>query len=422
MLRFLEALNPWNSCFTVTDFDDALIDIHSILNTIDLDSKDNIDHSISMYEKKQMLENAFTLTVKCLKATSTQKPDKQLTFLAAEVLRQHASICYKENYFAAKQIFLAAFNLHLYSIGISNDCIDICDYSSLHDLTKQGKNHNTLFSSLEESILTTNIERCITLAHTTSFAQAASQNRLQCLAETARWLGHCYQHLDQTVALNPENDLRFAQLFGLSESLLLLVDKEESKRSLADLYYQAWPFMYLRKHPEDVSGACRLYEQALHYDSSKEMQARISNQRFLLLFSHGRHTEALPYLLKAIFLAETLNDHDDNRFLLASLYDNYANYLMTPETLDLEQAEIYLSRSSKYVAQLKASGKDHLDFTIYERHLAEFKVLQGEFKSAKDMIECTIEKLKNHSYCQQTHAFKAEALKAFINKALALQK
>ena len=72
MLRFLEAINPRNSCFTVTDFEDALIDIHSILKKIDPLVKNEIIDPQSSQDTKKGLETAFLLTLKCLNATRQQ--------------------------------------------------------------------------------------------------------------------------------------------------------------------------------------------------------------------------------------------------------------------------------------------------------------------------------------------------------------
>lgn len=420
MLRFLEALNPWNSCFTVTDFEDALVDINSILKKIDLASKDT-SHSPSHAQTKQMLETAFSLTASCLNATRKQKPDTELTFLLAEILRHYASLCYHENYFSAKQLLLVSFNLHLYSIGIFNECIDIRDYMSLENLRHQSEIKPNLFTTMEESVLTTSMDRCMTLAYTSSFAQYSPKNKLYCIAETARWLGHCYQHLDQTTQLSTENELRFSNLFVLSESLHLLADNEESKACLADLYYQAWPFMYKRKNPEDFKGACQLYEKALYYDPSKEMQAKVANQRFLILFDHKQKSEALSQISKAILAAETLEDSDEHRLLLASLYDNYASYLMDPDALNLEHAEINLARTSKYAAQSRANGKDYLQFAFYDLRFAEFKFVSGEFKAAKELVERALTTIRKHPHSQAPHLVKAEAFRSLIDKTLVYQ-
>lgn len=417
MLRFLEALNPWNSCFTSTDFEDALIDLHAILNQIDSASKDGmVEGHLSSEEKKALLENAFNLASLCSKAAGKQKPDKQLCFLLADILRQYALVCYEENYFATKQILVLALNLHLYCIGIFNECLPIDDFSSLEDLKKQCEAKPTLFSAMERSIASTSGDRCLTLAHTSSFLEPSPKKKLYSLAETARWLGQCYQNLDQDKLNRADSDLRFSQLFELSESLHLLIDDENSKHCLADLYYQAWPFMHLRKKPLEVNEACQLYEKALFYDGSQEMQARIANGRFLILFSHERKKEALPFIQKALSLAERLNDSDKHRLLLANIYYNYSRYLMDPEALDLEQAEVFLSKACNYAAKCRAEGKDHLQFALYDLQFAEFKFVMGEFQTADEIVERSLITLQKQPQSQHPYLFHAEALKSLISK------
>lgn len=404
-MSFLEALNPWSSCLSVTDFEDALIDIKGILTAVDSEIPD--------LEKKVLLEKAFQLTVTCLNASSKQKTDKQLSFLLAETLRQYSTLCYHDNYFAAKQLLVIAFNLHLYTIGIFNECIDLKNYPSLEDLKKQSESNPLFSAAMEHSILTMSIDRCISLAYTDSFLQHSPKRRLYSLAETARWLGHCYQNINETQAVNSENDLRFSQLFHLSESLHLFIDDETSKKALADLYFQAWPFMHQRKNSSDISETCQLYEKALVLDPSTEMQLKTAMIRFATLFANGRKNEALPFMLKALTDAEMLEETAKNRFLLFSLHDHCARYHMDTESLNIQAAEESFSKACQY-----RHGKEWLPFALFDMRYAEFKYVTGEFEPAKRLIESSLSTLRKQPFSNHPFLHQAEALKSIIDKTI----
>jgi tetratricopeptide (TPR) repeat protein len=393
MLPFLDAINPFNPCFTVADFEDALIDINGIL--IKTDSS-----SLPPQEKNLLLEKAFHLALVCLNASGKQKTDKQLSFQLAEILRQYAVLYCHDNTFAAKQLLVIAFNLHLYTIGIFNECFDLKNYSSLEDLKKQCEADPQFCYAMEQSVLTMSIDRCVSLAYTDSFLQPSPKKRLYSLAETSRWLGHCYQHLNQTQTLIPQNNHHFSQLFHLSEALHLFIDDESSKTALADLYIQAWSFMHLE--------ACQLYEKALALDPSTEMQVKTALMQSEILFSNGRKKEAASFMQKALASAEKL---ENNPFLLFSLHDHCASYYMDPEMLDLKAAETHFSKAFQY-----AEGTEWIPFAIFNMRYAEFKYLMGEYASAKQLIEHSLSTIRKHPHCQCPFLYQAEAMKLIIEK------
>jgi tetratricopeptide (TPR) repeat protein len=415
MIQFVEAINPWNSCFTTSDFEDALIDIDVILTRISEASKDH-KKPLSYQEKISLLENAYSLAFVCLKASHKYPPDKSLSILLTEILRQYASLNFKNNYFSTKQLLLVALNLHLYTIGIFSECIDLRDFITLDDLKKQSEAKPALFYCMEDSILSTSIDRCMTLAYTDNFMRYPSNSRLFRLAETVRYLGYCYQKLDSYLSPTHDNDLRFSQLFKLSEGLHLFINSPESKLALGDLYFQSWPFMYARNCPNDVEGICKLYEKALDYDSSPEMQALIADRQFQVLFSHGKKQESVAFLQKAVLQAETLDDNDDNRRLLSGLYHSLACYHMDPESLDLNQAEINLSKASKYASLKRSEGVDLLEFAHLDMQYAELKFVKEDFNAAKDLVERALTTLKKQPQSYSSLNLQAEALKNLIER------
>lgn len=396
----VEGFSSIRCCFTATDFDDALIEINAILRD----------------PKKRNLEQAYKLAYRCLVETSHRKPDKQLSFLLADMIWRYAREYHEENALAAKQMLLVALNMHLFAIGMLDDCINMREFNSLEDLRKQSEAKPNLFAFMEHIAATTDPSHCATTALKSTFMQAYPERRLLSLAETLRWLGQAYKNLDAFKKISAENENRFANLFGASEALFLLVGTEESKLELADLYYEAWPFMHQRLHPNDVAGACALYDKALSSNPSNEMHARVANRRFLALFAEGKEEDALKHIRKAITMAETLQDTEQNRFLLANLYFNYSCALLRPNNFDLEQAEIHLTRAVRYAAQSRARGRDHIYFAIYDMRIAEFKMARGEFAEAKAASERALETLKKYPHSQQPHIFKCEALLSLIGK------
>lgn len=418
MLQSLEALNPFRWCFSATDYDDTLIEIEAILRTVTPMTGTEIA-LLDTAEKKQRLEKAYALAALCLNESGKHSPDKQLAFLFGDILWQYARECYEDSYIGSKQVLLAAANLHLYSIGLQDTCIDMRDFSSLEDLKHHGEKRLNLFASTEHLISSIDPDRYVSTAYTSTLAQSYPQRRMLSLAQTLRWLGHCYQNLDQTKTVNTENDRLFEHLFTTSESILLLADSELSKQALGDLYFRAWPFLHQRKQPNDTDGICALYDKALAYDDSKYRQAQVAQKHFQTLFAAGRMNEALVQIHKAIAMAKTLEDSEPVRFMLADLYHDYASYCLSPETLELDIAEINLNRAVGYADQRREAGADHLNFALYDIQFAEFKIVKGEFKEARMIAEHALETLRKHPQSQQPHIYKAEALKSYLEKSLA---
>jgi tetratricopeptide (TPR) repeat protein len=332
------------------------------------------------------------------------------------MLRLYAALRFDDNYFGAKQILLVALNLHLYTVGIFDDCIDIRNFPSLDDLKLHSEAKPALFRSMEESILSTSPDRCMTLAYKDSFVRPHPEKRLHSLAETVKWLGYSYLNIDANKSASTENDLRFSQLFGLGESLYLLINNEDSKRGLADLYFQAWPFNRKCDSPTDTEDAFLRCEKALAYDSSTEMQARIGNVLCAALSSNGQKPRALQAIKKAISDAERLDGNDENRFLLSALYDSCAGCLMDPETLDLEAAETCMKKCQDFASGRRQEGRDQLQFALYDMRYAEYKLVTGEFAAAKESVERAIGTIHRQPQSQHPHLLKAEALKSVIAK------
>jgi hypothetical protein len=410
---FFKALNPWSSCFTCSDFEDALTEIKMILKQLDFASH----HDLSFKEKQHQLEKAFQLALLCLNAANKPNPDKDLSFLFADILLKYATLSHTENYFVSKQLYLFALQLHLYTIGVIQECLDLRDYVSLNDLKTHLANHPNVFAAFEQLIVSTSYERCAELARKESFIHFSSEHKLYSLAETARQLGYCYQQLDETKWNTENNNRRFSMLFGLSEALYLLLDNKKSHHGLADLYLNASPFMERRSHPDHILEVFQYYDKALAYDNSNEVQAKVALGRFWLLFSQGQKREAFSYLQLALSFVSVFEKNNQN-LLLLSLYDGLVSYFMDPETIDLDQAENTYRKLSNLMAKSRAQGIDMLEFAIYSMKLAEFKLVKNEISSAQEEVTHALTTLQKHPFSQQSYIFDAEALNSFIAKSL----
>lgn len=411
----LRAISPFNCCFTTNDFDDAIVDIEMLLTDVSKDAYTSIP-AAELEQKILKLEQGYSLAMRCLAELGNKKSDFQLTSLIADILSTYGRLNFETDVFAAKQILLASLSYHLYAIGLTDQGVDLEPFSSLKDLKEQCSTKAYLFDSIEHLAETTDPNSCLVAALKETFIQPFSQKRLMNFAQTLRWLGHSYQHLDTHKNISIKHEQLFANLFHASEGLFLLIDSPAVKEQLADLYYEAWPFMHQRLHPQDAAGIYNLYNKALALNASPEMQARVANKRFLTLFLANQHDEAVKQIKKAIALAETVDDTESNRFLLANLYFNYACALLNPKYFDIEQAEIHFNRASRFATQSRDKGRDHIHFAIYDMRIAEFRLAKGELDAAKSAANRAYNTLNKFPHNQQPHILKAEALLSLINK------
>ena len=223
---------------------------------------------------------------------------------------------------------------------------------------------------------------------------------------------------DRYKTKNAINDNRFKQLFGLCESLLLLTDNEPSRKALAVLYSQAWPFMHQRQAPTDVEGTCALYLKALTYDTSPQMQAQVANRQFFTSFAAGKNNEAVAFIKNAIMLSQPLEDKEEHQLLIANIHHNYAEYLMTPKSLDLEQAETNMRIVENIMRRFRAQGSESLIFAVYDMRSAYLNLLKGKSALCKEALERAITTLKKQPESCQMLLEKAQTLLRLLNKGL----
>lgn len=409
MLHFLGHLNPFHACFSIADFNDALLDMRAILKNFHEISANDAGSACITKEQEELLENAFSVGMICLNATRSNKPDKQLTLLLAEILQRYAVLCYENDRFlAAKQILVASCGLYLYGMDVLGDCVDLSDFRSLAELKLHSESKRSLFQSLEQTILTGNIPGYLNHAYKSSFMQRDSRKQFFHFGEAVRWLGHSYQQLDSS------DKIPFSELFRLSEEVLLISDYDERQRALADLYMRADSFFAFSPREVNPNTIDQHYSICLMYDQSDEMKARIAYQRFLKLFVAGHKEQSLRFIQQAIAAATLLKDNDRHRRLLAQLYDSYAGYFMELDTLNAEQAEVNLAKCSKFVAQCRASNKDHLEFVLYDLRHAKFEIIMGKSKAAQEGVARASATLNKYPHPPHSYWVATESLKEIV--------
>src|SRR5262249_12032262 len=130
--------------------------------------------------------------------------------------------------------------------------------------------------------------------------------------------------------------------------------------------------------------------------------------------------EALDLIQETLLQAKKLNDDDKSYSLLFTLHEIYASILMDPETLNLEEAEKHLLLAGQYVSLYRNQGNDILPFALYHIRLAEFKLITGQFKAARESIQHALTTLQKQPYSQQPYMVQAQAMKSVIDKILAM--
>lgn len=193
--------------FTSDDYQDNIYTIESLLKEYE---------SGTCNEKKQHLEKIYSYTyTNLLYSGNKSRPDKHLCFFLSEILR-HCSLLYLEsNFNLSKQLLLAGLSIQFYNIGIVGDCFPIADFKSLDKLKSYLESNPALFFLTQELIKTTDKNLFINNAYFDSIALSNSSKRLRALAETAYWLGYCYQ--------GTEDEGIAQKLFEIHKELFLII-------------------------------------------------------------------------------------------------------------------------------------------------------------------------------------------------------
>lgn len=416
MLSCLSAVDPSPLFFTALDFEDSLSDIEELLKvSSSLSDNDTLDKN----KKIELLEKAYKSCIRCYYLSKQTHPDKQLAFLISDILKSYGQLIYSESCQTSKQILLSALQMQLYAAELFDESIALRDFPTLKELKWQASSKPLLFGNIENFILTTNVDQCLTVMYTGILAKSYPNRRLFNLAEIARWLGRSYQGIDKYSLPSEINERRFKQLFTLSESLLLLVNTAESHKALGDLYYETGAFIHQLQNPKDTEGIIACYDKALACDFSVKMQAQVANMRFVTLFKEGKLPEAFPYLQKAFHLAEE-NDFEDGGFLKAKIQNNYAAYLMQPSLIDLDIAKTHLNKSLKFSHERRSVGEDHLIFAIFDLRHAELLIVFGEYQKAKKSIIQALSTLNKYPESNEKYVDKAMVLQEMIDEFLGI--
>ncbi len=409
----LEAINFGCCFFTTADYEDALLSIDNLLaqyRTYEMSTETFFDRD----KKIQLLEKAYKLALHCLSATENRKPEPKLIFLIGDVVRLYAHLFFMAERSTCRSLSLISFDLQLYAMGMSNQCFDLCPFKTLHELQARLQRNIKLADSIEELMLTTHVDSYISTAFTHTLALSAPTKRLFALADTARLLCCCYQQEDGRQA----DEKRCELLFTLSEGLFLLMNDEVGTRELGGLYYQILSRQHRRKSPSDLDGLFAIYDKALAYDHSTEMQVKIANCCFAVLFNVDRKKEAITYLRQALLDIKMLADTEDSRYLIAEVHHHFAEYCLEPETIDLEEAERSLNIAVQYASQSRLVGIERKSFVAFDMHQALLKLVLGDLPMAKEAIMRAVNALQKHALNYEELADKIKVLQAIIDDSL----
>lgn len=232
MLRCLHTFNPIFWCFTEADFEDLILRVQ-----VDMEKLNGYENSALNQDPEEgriveRLEKNFAIALHCLTCMNNNKPNRQLSFLIAEIIGKFGQISLEKG-IPCKEILLASLNMHLYSLGFTNDCFQIANYSSLADMKKTaaaGRANDPSFTSSEEFLHKMSVEDFVSQAYSNTFAQPCPDRRLLSLAKTIRWLGNASEH--------NEEGQPHTHLFALTEALLQIINNDESSKELAQLQHK----------------------------------------------------------------------------------------------------------------------------------------------------------------------------------------
>lgn len=357
---------------------------------------------------KEALEKAYQIAIHDL-------PPEDIPLHLGAILSQFGRLCYEENFALSKEILLYSLGLQLSHYGIlEKQMVDPKRFATLPDLKAQIAAQTAHFSETENDLLSLDIPTCL---------HKLKENQTEkdlILAFTLRWLGHSYQNIDGYKKAFPENDKRFEQIYYFCEAILLknTFDKKACLE-LAELYYNSWPFLHLRKHPNDYLGACAAYDSVLAINDEPEMKARVANMRFILLNQTEHKEKAQKYLEEAMEIRSALPEEKQNGFLLANLRNNYAAFLLQQKEPDLDKAAQFLLLALDYSTKMRKKNEDHLYFALYDLQFANLQMMQQKPAEALDTLERAVNTLNRYPESNQELLLRAAILKAVAEMQLA---
>lgn len=415
MISCLKAFNPLNYFFTSIDYDEKLMEIEAFLKGVYAPQQNGHEAPSRREKCRESLEKAYALASLCQRSSGKQAPETQLSLMLADILLAQALDNIATCPFSSKQLLLAALSFHLHAVGISDCKINLRDFTSLNDLTKTLENHPGFFASFESELLSLESGRCAALAYSDTFALPNRARRLFQFAETARWLSHCYCLLSGSSDKPGDDSRHFDLLTGIAEPLYLLVGDAASKKALADLYMRHWPFVHIKRNPEDMSGAEALLQKAYACDPSTLTAERIGLQRYLLGFRLSTPEQSKDVLLAIIAKAGQLEDSEDKDEFLAKLIYYYSGVLLLLETPDLEFANRIVDELQNYVTTRRACGYDSIEFALYDLRLAELKIIQNSLPEAAIAVRRALGLLQRSPQSHADDLYRALAMQKFIH-------
>ena len=395
MINLLQTLDFSTYFFTQADFDVSLLEIENLLK------KSSSKEFQPLSSQIELLEKAYVKTISCIKLS--QKMDKQLTYLLSDILRRYGYLHLGIDPIATKQILLAALQVNSFTINLIQDHLDFEDFETLNDLKQQLRNDPDLFDSMQKVLLSHDVDHWLSLAYADTFMTANPNQRLVDLAQIVGWICDADTHIDDHLIKNE----RAIELFRLSESLLLLANDRIAHKDLADLYC-----VQPREGTIDLTDISRIYDKALAYDNSIEMQLKVSCKRFLAYFKTSNKYDAEKIIKTILESLEKIPDSNENSLLKSDAYYCYATHLLEHETYRIEEAEQSLKVAQSYAEKVRKQGFELFAFATYDIKFAEIKFVIGDQIGAREIAQRALDNLKRNPGC---HCELLDYAKAFIH-------
>jgi hypothetical protein len=316
---------------------------------------------------------------------------------------------------AARQIFQLALSFQLPSLKQN---MPFSNFESLESLTSHLRAHVEILDIIDSEF-----------RNFTSEALLNDDNdKVYLLATTLRWLGHCYQNLDQFKGPTSENIARFHHIYGMSEALLSSRNLPEFNWELGQLYYNTGRFLHYLTHPDDVEGAVKELQKVLPFlrmEKSKRARVLEAQIRNITMIENSKIIDKIPEAKRKDFLQSNYKDvmiacqtsnqvEGFNPFLKTMFKQNSVNFALkchqyhvnvaTPEELEKKMAEVleeikatdynHYYHSTYFITAAKLAFEINKDKQKALEHLQKAEEIAKKYKDSSAEILETIEDLK----------------------------
>lgn len=336
-------------------------------------------------DKCKALEEMYQEIEELVKLAPEYSSRKMLRSYRAIVVIHYARAHYPD--------FSVCKNLYLYAItnSLRNNNENAAKllpkvYPTLAEIKKED------FTALENFVLNEGREFILNTA--------VKEDTKYLMANSYRFLGHCYQNIDRYS--KPENEEQrkesielFKKVYSTSETLLKdFKTGSEGYKELTELYYNSGPFMYWLKTPNDIDGKVEIYDDlVLTRDSSEPMQARVFNMKSMIAHDSGNLDEAIKWAERSFEIRSRLSQNDP--FLLANLKNNLAKLYLTAHPDQLDRPAKLIKEAVEYAKREIELENSHPYFAFYYQGKAELMIKKDKLFKAETKMEKALQILEN---------------------------